>query len=890
MRTVFCPNPLHLDTNQPDDARAVLCPKDAVTTGGHLVWLSAEVAGKHLSSRAFLSAARRETAAAVAAAEGAAAAGDADNAADPSSDDDAEDRVAGAEAAAALVAARLQEGYASLAECALTLLQAGVVSADPTTPPPKAARERKAAADTAAAAAPLQMLPVPADAKSAARMERGGRQVLAALDGLLAPGPYLRALAPLLAHADGRVRRKALRLIAHRLHAAAAAAAAPTNKFGKKKGEKARDARSRARAKGGRSWQQPGGFGAAPSTKKKEAGADPREDSKDVGDEEATEEEEEWREEVAAGVALIGMLAGLAGHGGGSSRQAALSALEAAAARFAGAPAAVAPVLAAAPAAVNALSATSRTVVAAAAACLAAIISALGPRSVPVLPSAVPALFATANAAAASLADAKDAAAAAAAAAAETEDEAEAAAAAATASARDDEGHVLVASLRAVDVLMEQLSGFLSPYLPDLLRLLLSPALVPAAGAGVAAARLQTAEAAAGSAAAVAAESAVALRDALPRALPMRLLLRPLSDAYDAALALGGARGAAAAAAGLQLAAASAAAAPPPPAHRAALVTMLLRALDVRRTPPAGGCPASAVDAVEAAAVDAFVTVSLQLTETSFVPVFTQVVEWAKARAADAPAARTRLAALFRLSGALADALRAVFVPLATPLLDLAAAALDPVSDPTPAGSGPAKKRRKSGGMGGEGDTAARVAEADTWRMRTNALSALRRLFVHDAGDFLDAGRFNQLHPLITRQITATPPPAAAGEDVLAEAEDGAHLTDGGLGAEAVACVAALIAAAPDDALWKPAHRGVLLATRDAAPRSRLIAIAALSAVVDRLQEEYLALLPEAIPFLSELFEDPDEAVEGAARSLTARLTEMSGEDLKSLMAEGGGA
>jgi U3 small nucleolar RNA-associated protein 10 len=50
------------------------------------------------------------------------------------------------------------------------------------------------------------------------------------------------------------------------------------------------------------------------------------------------------------------------------------------------------------------------------------------------------------------------------------------------------------------------------------------------------------------------------------------------------------------------------------------------------------------------------------------------------------------------------------------------------------------------------------------------------------------------------------------------------------------------------------------------------------------LREEYLALLPEAIPFLSELFEDPDEAVEGAARAFTGRLTELSGEDLKSLM------
>ena len=76
------------------------------------------------------------------------------------------------------------------------------------------------------------------DTKAAARMERGGRQVLTALDGLLAPGPYLRSLAPLLEHEDGRVRRKALRLIAHRLHAAAAADVAPANKYEKRKGEK----------------------------------------------------------------------------------------------------------------------------------------------------------------------------------------------------------------------------------------------------------------------------------------------------------------------------------------------------------------------------------------------------------------------------------------------------------------------------------------------------------------------------------------------------------------------------------------------------------------------------------------------------------------------------
>ena len=71
----------------------------------------------------------------------------------------------------------------------------------------------------------------------------------------------------------------------------------------------------------------------------------------------------------------------------------------------------------------------------------------------------------------------------------------------------------------------------------------------------------------------------------------------------------------------------------------------------------------------------------------------------------------------------------------------------------------------------------------------------------------LDAGRFNQLHPLVTRQLTAAPPAGAAGAglDLLPEAAQGAHLADGGLGAETVACVSSLIAAAPDDALWKPA-------------------------------------------------------------------------------------
>ena len=82
-----------------------------------------------------------------------------------------------------------------------------------------------------------------------------------------------------------------------------------------------------------------------------------------------------------------------------------------------------------------------------------------------------------------------------------------------------------------------------------------------------------------------------------------------------------------------------------------------------------------------------------------------------------------------------------------------------------------------------------------------------------------------------------------------------------------------------------PAHRGALQATRDAAPRARRVAVARCAAA--RLEEEFLTLLPESIPYLSELFEDPDEEVEerrGAHGDARGAL----GEDLKSLMATGG--
>jgi len=89
--------------------------------------------------------------------------------------------------------------------------------------------------------------------------------------------------------------------------------------------------------------------------------------------------------------------------------------------------------------------------------------------------------------------------------------------------------------------------------------------------------------------------------------------------------------------------------------------------------------------------------------------------------------------------------------------------------------------------------------------------------------------------------------------------------------------------AAGTDTLWRPLNRGVLMATRAEEVFPRRLGVTVVEGLVEALGEEYLVMLPETIPFLAELCEDTDEDVEAAARSLTVRLGELSGEDLKEL-------
>ena len=71
------------------------------------------------------------------------------------------------------------------------------------------------------------------------------------------------------------------------------------------------------------------------------------------------------------------------------------------------------------------------------------------------------------------------------------------------------------------------------------------------------------------------------------------------------------------------------------------------------------------------------------------------------------------------------------------------------------------------------------------------------------------------------------------------------------------------------------------MATRSHVMQERLRAIAVVDGLIARMREEYLLLLPEALPFLAELLEDPEHLVASATQLLIRKLEELSGESLE---------
>jgi U3 small nucleolar RNA-associated protein 10 len=505
----------------------------------------------------------------------------------------------------------------------------------------------------------------------------------------------------------------------------------------------------------------------------------------------------------------------------------------------------------------------SAAVRASALACTATIVKALGPKIVGQLP-------ATAEAVLAAVARVQQQVSSKAAApAADSDEEQEGA------SAAEEAALELSSGLAAVDAMVRTLGAFVSPYLPRLLQNLLQPAVLACKAAGCSA-------------------FAAEIRAGLPAAIPARLLLQPLFDQWEHAAAVAAAGSAdvssAVALLGMVSSAASHMDSKSAAAYHEQFFAFLLTALDTRqqRLLPAAS---PALLQLEASAVQALVALVMKLSEARFKPLFLRLLDWAAPASGSGPG---RVATLLACADAITARLRSVFVPYFKHLQDIC------IQQLTGSGSDqqqPKKKRKKGADATAAAAAAGGAAEDPEavltgWLARMRALRALHRCLLHDTVSFLDQDRFQVLLPPLVAQLDAAAPadvlPVLAEQCAAADLEAGLRLgarTElDALRTAAVACLTQMAITGNSDTLWKPLNHQALMVTRSGSAASRLAGLEVLAQLVGHLNEEFISLIPETIPFLAELVEDSEAVVEARTQEVVKLLEEASGEKLDQYM------
>lgn len=95
-------------------------------------------------------------------------------------------------------------------------------------------------------------------------------------------------------------------------------------------------------------------------------------------------------------------------------------------------------------------------------------------------------------------------------------------------------------------------------------------------------------------------------------------------------------------------------------------------------------------------------------------------------------------------------------------------------------------------------------------------------------------------------------------------------------------CLTAMAAAAGNEQLWKPLNHAVLQACgNDDRPEVRKVGVQTLLSLIKTVGEEYMVLLPECLPVLSELLEDDNEDISTMAKECIRLGEELLGEGLE---------
>lgn len=242
---------------------------------------------------------------------------------------------------------------------------------------------------------------------------------------------------------------------------------------------------------------------------------------------------------------------------------------------------------------------------------------------------------------------------------------------------------------------------------------------------------------------------------------------------------------------------------------------------------------------VEAEVNEVAIKMIYKFNDSTFRPMFASIVEWASNALPikDKSGRLLRLQSVYGFMVVFFDNLKSIVTSYATYLLENAVNTLKTVD----------LKDEKS---------------KELW---SRVLRTLVKCFEHDQDDFWQSpSHFSVIAPALSEQF--------------------AHGSGLPLIQELVPAVVELAAAADSTDHHKELNGAILRHLRSENAGIRLAAVKCEQALTDRLGEEWLSMLPEMLPFISELQEDDDEVVERETHRWIVKIEGVLGESLDAML------
>ncbi|KAL4778331.1 hypothetical protein BJX76DRAFT_343513 [Aspergillus varians] len=296
----------------------------------------------------------------------------------------------------------------------------------------------------------------------------------------------------------------------------------------------------------------------------------------------------------------------------------------------------------------------------------------------------------------------------------------------------------------------------------------------------------------------------------------------------------------------------------------AVLTSILFRAFDLRREQVAiaskSAFDTADLEEIEDLVNDVTIKMIYKLNDTTFRPIFTKLVEWATGlQKKDPQGTLARLTTFYRFLQVFFGTLQSIVTGYASYIIENVVSVL----------------------------TTAKPSNPNTKSLWLATMRMLRNAFEHDQDEFWQSpSNITKIStPLISQLRHATNPLTAtliATEAIptITELAIAADSTDNHKELNAVL----MRFLRPSSASLSAGSNNKKVIAGGDNPHTRIAALKVEQALTDHLGEEWLALLPEMLPYISELMEDEDEGVEREVRKWVKQIEGVLGERLDDML------